>query len=70
MLYDQNTLDSITLVSFLIGMANYYENLEQSQKDDVIREINRQTHDMLFKVHKSLYEQNTMLREILRRLEK
>lgn len=70
MLYDQNMLDSITLVSFLIGMANYYENLEQSQKDDVIREINRQTHDMLFKVQKSLDEQNTMLREILRRLEK
>lgn len=69
-MYNQNMLDTLTLVSFLIGLANYNENLTQSDKDDIMKRLDQQTKDILLKVQGSLEEQNTMLKEILSRLEK
>ena len=70
MRYNQDILDTITLVSFLIGMANYNENLTQNDKDDIMNRLDQQTKDILLKVQESLEGQNTMLKEILSRLEK
>lgn len=70
MTYNQDVLDAITLVSFLVGMANYNENLTQSDKDDIMNRLDQQTKNILLKVQESLGEQNTMLKEILSRLEK
>ena len=70
MLYNQNMLDSLTLVSFLVGLANYTENLTQSDKDDIMNRLDKQTHDILVQVQYSLEEQNEMLREVLYRLDK
>ena len=68
MLYNQDMLDTLTLISFLIGLANYNENLTQSDKDDIMKRLDQQTQDILIKVQGSLEEQNKMLREILDRL--
>lgn len=67
---NQDLLDALTIASFLIGVANYNENLTQSDKDDIMKSLDQHTNDMLQKVHESLEEQNAMLREILSRLEK
>lgn len=68
-MYDRNYLDAIAMVSFLIGLANYQENLTQSDKDDIMNSLDRQTRDILVNVQKALNEQNEMLKEILRRLD-
>lgn len=67
-MYNENMLDTLTVVSFLIGLANYRENLTQSDKDDIMNSLDQKTHDILEKVQESLEEQNAMLREILKRL--
>lgn len=67
-MYNQNMLDTLTLVSFLIGLANYNENLTQSDKDDIMKRLDQQTQDILVRVQDSLEDHNRMLREILDRL--
>lgn len=69
-MYNQNFLDALTMTSFLVGIANYNENLTQNDKDDIMKRLDQQTKDILVKLQKSMDEQNEMLREILRRLEK
>lgn len=69
MRYNQDMLDTITLVSFLIGMANYNENLTQNDKDDIMNHLDEQTKNILLKVQESLEEQNKMLRSIMSKLE-
>lgn len=68
MRYNQDMLDALTLVSFLVGVANYNENLTQSDKDDIMRHLDQQTRDILTRVETALEDQNKMLREILERL--
>lgn len=65
---NQDVLDALAVVSFLIGVANYGENLTQSDKTDLMNSLDRQTKDILTKIEASLEEQNKMLREILKRL--
>lgn len=69
-MYNQNFLDALAITSFLVGIANYNENLTQNDKDDIMKRLDQQTKDILVKLQKSIDEQNEMLREILRRLEK
>lgn len=66
---NQDFLDALTVASFMIGIANYNENLTQSDKDDIMNGLDQQTNDILIKVQESLEKQNKMLREILRRLD-
>lgn len=65
MKFDQDFLDAIAVISFMIGIANYNENLTQSDKDDIMNHLDQQTKDILEKVQNSLEEQNKMLRKIL-----
>lgn len=69
-MYNQNFLDALAMTSFLVGIANYNENLTQNDKDDIMKRLDQQTKDILVKLQESIDEQNEMLREILRRLEK
>lgn len=69
-MYNQNFLDALAMTSFLVGIVNYNENLTQNDKDDIMKRLDQQTKDILIKLQKSIDEQNEMLREILRRLEK
>lgn len=65
---NQDFLDALAFVSFVIGMANYDENLTQSDKDDLMKGLDQRTNEMLTRIERDLEEQNIMLREILERL--
>lgn len=67
-MYNKNVLDTLSLVSFIIGMANYGENLTQSDKDDMMNRLDHQTKNILLEVQKSIEEQNVMLRKIMEKL--
>ena len=67
---NQDFLDVLTFVSFIVGMANYNENLTQSDKDDIMKGLDQKTNAMLTRIEQDLEEQNIMLKEILDRLER
>ena len=69
MAYNQNFLDALSMASFLIGLANYEENLTQSDKDDIMKRLDTQTAEILIELQKEIQKQNEMLEEILRRLD-
>lgn len=52
-------LDAMTAISFIIGLANYEENIDQSQLQDVAQAI-------VSDIHKHLYEQDKKIEEILK----
>ena len=59
-----------------MAIANYDENLSQSDKDDIMEKFNKQTKAILEHLEADIDEQNDMLRyqnkmleEILKRLE-
>lgn len=64
-LYNDNFLDALTILSFAIGIANYDENLSQSDKDDMMQELSTQMSSLLQKLEDDLEIQNGMLRTIL-----
>ena len=66
--YNQNFMDAMAMVSFLIGVANYNENLSQSDKDDIMEKLDEQTKELLEHIEKLLEEQNKMLKAILEAL--
>lgn len=57
--------DFIDTVSFIIGLANYRENLTQSDKAEIMDKLDKQTNDILMDVKLELSKQNEMLTEIL-----
>ena len=67
-MYDRDFIDAIQIVSYIIGVLNYKENLTQDDKDDIMNHLDQQTKDILTRVQVALDEQNAMLREILERL--
>ena len=67
-MYDEELLNAIAIVSFLVGVANYQENLTQSDKDDIMNRLDQQTKDILLEVKKQLEAQNEMLRKIIDKL--
>lgn len=68
MAYNQDFLDAVALVSFIIGIANYNENLSQSDKDDMMHALDEKANNMLEKLEADLEEQNELLRQILDKL--
>lgn len=68
MAYNQDFLDAVSLVSFIIGIANYNENLSQSDKDDMMHALDEKANNMLEKLEADLEEQNELLRQILDKL--
>ena len=67
-MFNQDFLDALSLVSFMVGIANYNENLSQSDKDDLMTSLDNKTNSMLERLEKDLEEQNVMLRAILEKL--
>lgn len=68
--FNQDFLDAISILSFIIGIQNYNENLSQSDKDDIMQQLDRKTAKLLTRIEEDLEQQNDMLREILNRLDK
>ena len=53
-----NMLDAMTVVGFMIGLANYDENITQSDLQDVMKGV-------LSGIHEHLEEQDRKIDEIL-----
>ena len=69
-LFNDDFIDALSVVSFIIGVMNYEENLSQSDKDDIIHKSSEDAERILERLEKDLEEQNEMLREILERLDR
>lgn len=52
-------LDAMTVISFIIGLANYEENADQNQLQDVAQAI-------INDIHEHLHEQDKKIEEILK----
>ena len=63
-------LDFLTILSVALTLVNYKENLEQSTSDDVIEELNQKQSAIVSQLQLDLDKQNTMLQQILQRLER
>ena len=69
-LFNDDFLDTLSVVSFIIGIMNYQENLSQSDKDDIIHQSSEDAQRILEQLEKDLDIQNEMLREIIERLDR
>lgn len=65
---NQEFLDALSVFGVMVGLANYRENLTQSDKAELMDKLDKQTRDILIQVEQALEKQNEMLAEILRRL--
>lgn len=61
-------LDIITLLSFILQIQNYNENLSQSDKADLMHALDKQTKELLTRIEESINDQNKKLDEIIERL--
>lgn len=69
-LFNDDFLDALAVVGFVISIANYNENLSQSDKDDILEQFSQRADSMLQRLEDDLEEQNEMLRDILDRIDK
>ena len=58
-------LDILAIISFLIGVANYEENLTQSDKQDLQDQLNSNIDRLLAEVHAHLEEQDHKIDKIM-----
>ena len=61
-LFNQRTLDAMALVGFMIGLANYGENIDRLKAQDMLNE-------KLAEVHGHLAEQDEKINHIIELLE-
>ena len=61
-------IDWISVMSFLIGVANYDENLTQGDKQDLLHEVDEATEQAIQKVREHLAEQDKKIDKILEML--
>lgn len=62
--YNGDFLDAMSMMSFAIGLVNYRENLAQSNNDDIMQEVDKQTQLIIERLEKSIEYQNELLIEI------
>ena len=58
-------LDLISVMSFLIGVANYDENLTQSDKQELMNRVDTATQQTIGEIHNHLREQDAKIDRIL-----
>lgn len=68
--YDPGFIDTLNLLSFIVGVKNYQENLTQNDKAEIMNRLDEQTKEILLNVKEELEKQNTMLAKILQELER
>lgn len=62
-------LDLLNILSFIIGLLNFNENLTQGDKQDLMEELDNKTSLMLDEIHQHLQEQDVGIKTILKKLE-
>lgn len=70
MAFNKDFIDAISLISFMVGIANYDENLSQSDKDDLMKSLDKKTNEMLTRLEKDIDNQNEMIKDITNRLDR
>lgn len=58
-------LDVLNVASFLIGVANYNENLTQTDKQELMSGVDKQTSVLLSELHAHLDSQDKKIDKIL-----
>lgn len=64
-LFNDDFLDTLAVVGFIIGVMNYDENLSQSDKDDLLNHTSESIEKLVQHIDQVVDEQNAMLKEIL-----
>ena len=59
----------MNVVSFLIGVANYNENLTQTDKQELIHKLDKQTSELLSQLNAHLERQDENIDKLLTMLE-
>ena len=67
-LLNNDFIDLISIAGFVIGLQNLEENINQSDKQEMLDDLNQQIQKVLNEVHAHLEKQDKKLDEILRRL--
>lgn len=67
--FNADFLEFMTVLEFVITLINYETNLEQSDNDDIMKELDQKTNALIERLEKDLQEQNALLQEILEKLE-
>lgn len=70
MAFNKDFIDAISLISFMVGIANYDENLSQSDKDDLMKSLDEKTNEMLTRLEKDIDNQNEMIKDVTNRLDR
>lgn len=68
--FNQNTMDVLNILSFVIGLLNLNENLTQGDKQDLMSAFDKQTETVLKDIHERLDSQDEQLKNILAELER
>ena len=58
-------LDTINLISFMIGIMNLNENLTQGDKQDLLKTFSQKADDLLNEIHSHLQSQDEKIDKIL-----
>lgn len=58
-------MDLLNIISFIIGVLNYEENLTQTDKQDLMGEVDSQMDKMLSEIHNHLAQQDALLNELV-----
>ena len=61
-------LDTINLISFMIGVMNLNENLTQGDKQDLLKTFSQEAERLLNEIHHHLQEQDEKIDMILEEL--
>lgn len=59
----------MAITSFIISLLNYEENIKQSNNDDIMKELDKDTNVLIDKIEAEIANQNKLLIDISSKLE-
>lgn len=59
----------MAITSFIISLLNYDENIKQSNNDDIMKELDKDTNVLIDKLETEITKQNKLLMDISSKLE-
>lgn len=67
---NNNFINLINIADFVLGIMNLQENLTQSDKQDIVDKLGKESDVILNKIHEHLEQQDKKIDRILEILEK
>jgi len=65
---NKDSMDILNMISFVVGVMNYDENMTQSDKQDLMRALNEQTRTVLDEINSHLSSQDVKISSIMEAL--